>query len=210
MQSESDHSTHQPEPPRKSVAIQAPDYSRTLRPIAEVLTQPDFPKSALGEFVDVGGYTGVVTEIVNQSLKIRSPDGITKSFNVNGLRRIYGPVIRPEPAMPPLPPPAPESVLPSRSWTRPEPRSEPRRAEKPPEVEKVPPPLEPDFSKPVKNVTELVGRPDFPQCALGEHVEIAGYAGVVVQIINRSLKVRSQEETTRSYNADALRKLYKK
>jgi hypothetical protein len=43
---------------------------------------------------------------------------------------------------------------------------------------------------------------------LGEHVEIGDYTGVVVQIVNRSLKVRSRAETTRSYNADALKKLY--
>jgi hypothetical protein len=49
---------------------------------------------------------------------------------------------------------------------------------------------------------------DYPQSLLGEHIQVGDYVGVVVQIINRSLKVRSQAETTRSYNADALRKLH--
>jgi hypothetical protein len=75
-------------------------------------------------------------------------------------------------------------------------------------LERKAPMIEPDFSKPIKKITDLVRQPGFPQSALGEHVEIAGYTGVVVQIVNRSLKVRSQTETTRSYNGDALKKLY--
>ena len=39
-------------------------------------------------------------------------------------------------------------------------------------------------------------------------IEINGYTGVVVEIINGSLKIRSQEEVTRSYNAAVLKKLY--
>ena len=179
-------------------------FDRPCRPIAELLETPDFPRSALGEFVDIGGYTGVVTDIVNQSLKVKSPEGGTKSFNANGLRRIYGPrPALPESALPEIsrePPPPPPA--PSRS------RSEARRAPEEPVSAPKPAAIEPDFSKPVKNIAELVSHPEYPDCVLGEHVEISGYTGVVVQIINRSLKVRSPAEITRSYNADALRKIY--
>ena len=204
MQSDSDQPSQQPPSPRKSVAAQAPDYSRPIRPIAELLTEPDFPKCSLGEFVDIGGYTGVVVDLVNLSLKVRSPEGVTKSFNANGLRRIYGPVVRPEPSIP-LPEPPSRPSVPKRERER-----EPERPAPVSLAPRVPPAVEPDFNKPVKNIKELVGRPDFPQCALGEHVDVIGYTGVVIQIIGRSLKVRSQAETTRSYNADALRKLYAK
>lgn len=167
-------------------------------PIGELLTDPAFPKNILGKCVDIGGYTGVVSEIVNQSIRVKSPEGVTKSFNANGLRRIYGPRLIPDPVT--LPEASP-SLKPEKSvaWESPRPAPpEPKKAELP----------EPDFTTPVLEIRELVSRPDFPQCALGKHVNIAGYVGVVVQIVNRSLKVRSQAETTRSYNADALRKLY--
>jgi hypothetical protein len=163
-------------------------------PIAELLESPDFPKSALGKWVDIGGYTGVVTDIVNQSLKVRSPEGALKSFNANGLRRIYLRVIPPEP---------PPSLRPSLA---PSPRA--AEPEEPPAAPKPPPTIEPDFTRPVKDIALLVTRPDYPQGILGEHVQIADYTGVVVQIVKRSLKVRSHAEITRSYNADALRKLY--
>jgi hypothetical protein len=180
------------------VTIEAPDYSRPLRAIAELLTIPDFPRSVLGEHVDIGGYVGVVTEIVNQSLRVRSPEGVTKSFNANGLRRIYGPTV---------PPPEPPRL--STSTTRSGPTSAPwEEAPAAPPPPKIEPALEPDFTKPVKQISEFVKRSDYPRCTLGEHVEIAGYVGVVVQIVNRSLKVRAATEVTRSYNADALRRLY--
>ena len=164
---------------------------------------PDFPQSALGEFVDIGGYTGVVVEIVNQSLKVRSPERVTKSFNVNGLRRIYGPVIHPDP-MPMRPPEPPRAPVPA-PFKRRVPAPSPSA---PPPPVKVEPTVTPDFTKPVRKISDFVARPDYPQCVLGEHVEIGGYTGVVVQIISRSLKVRSTAEITRSYNADALRKLH--
>jgi hypothetical protein len=197
---------HEPEPhepmqpaPAQPQPAGEPDFTRPVRLIAELLENPDFPKSALGELVDIGGYIGVVTDLVGLSLKVRSPDGLTKSFNANGLRRIYGRVIPPDPipmtAEQPKPPaPAPRPRLPRTQAPPPPPP--------PPE-----PTVEPDFSKPVKKISEYVKRPDYPQCTLGEHVEIADYSGVVVQIHNRSLKVRSQAEITRSYNADALRRL---
>jgi hypothetical protein len=171
----------------RPVAGNEPNFNRPARPIAELVVADDFPRCALGELVDIGGYTGVVADIVNQSLKVRSPEGRTKSFNVGGLRRIYAPHVPPPPI---AAPPAVEASPP-----RPAP-------EQPPTV------LKPDFSKPVKPISAYVKRPNYPQCLLGEHVQIADYSGVVVQIVNRSLKVRSPAEVTRSYNADALRRLH--
>jgi hypothetical protein len=176
-----------------------PDFNRPVRLIADLLIEPEFPKSALGEFVDIGGYTGVVVDVVSQSLKVRSPEGVTKSFNAGGLRKLYGPRVLPEPIPMTIPPPPPP----------PTPTPRPRAAEPPPP----PPPkreviIQPDFSKPVRKIAEFVGRSDYPKCVYGEHVEIAGFIGVVVEIVNRSLKVRSPAETTRSYNTDALRRLY--
>jgi hypothetical protein len=190
MQSESDES----ESPRQPAPGSESDVIHPVRAIAELVAAADFPRCALGEFVDIGGYTGVVTEVVNQSLKVRSPEGRTKSFNVGGLRRIYGPAVRPEPYPEVAPVPA------ARPRETPEPP--------PPSPAKAEAQVEPDFSKPIRSIGEFVKRPDYPECVLGEHVAIAGYAGVVVQIVNRSLKVRSQGETTRSYNADALRRLH--
>jgi hypothetical protein len=208
MQTEPDKPSGEPspaaaEPKKPRVTAIEPDFTRPLKPIGELLADPEFPKSALGEFVDIGGYTGVVTEIVNQSVKVRSPEGAMKSFNANGLRRIYGPAVRPEPYPEPEIPSAPQPT-PSTPWVE----KLQSAAAPPPSLPKVERPIEPDFSKPVKKITEFVKRPDYPQCILGEHVEIAGYSGVVVQILNRSLKVRNPGEVTRSYNADALRRLY--
>lgn len=169
------------------------DFNRPAKPVVELVAMPDFPGSALGEMVDIGGYVGVVVDIVRESLKVRSQEGMTKSFNANGLRRIYGP--RPEP--PPVPA-APASPAPHRTFF-----SQPVAAP----VVKEEPKIEPDFTRPVKNIKDFVTRGDYPQCTLGEHVDVAGFTGVVVQIVNRSLKVRSSGEITRSYNADALRRL---
>jgi hypothetical protein len=169
--------------------------SRAARPIAELLEHPDFPKCAVGECVDIGGYVGIVVNVVGQSLKVRSPEGITKSFNAGGLRKLYGPRTRPGPF---------EELEIKASSERP--TAPP--AETPPPAPKREVIADPDFAKPVKNIVDLVGRADYPKCTYGEHVAIGEYVGVVVEIVNRSLKVRSSAETTRSYNADALRKLY--
>ncbi|MHC1766708.1 MAG: hypothetical protein AB9869_20785 [Verrucomicrobiia bacterium] len=193
MQPEPDPSASGTEPVHENSSTVQPNFSRALKPLAELVADPGFPHSALGEFTDIGGYTGVVVQVVKQSIKVRSPDGITRSFNANRLRTIYGPA--------PKPPPAPE----------PPPVSSPSRQEpSAPEAPKKPPAIEPDFTKPVRPIADLASRPDFPECVLGEHIEIGDYKGVVVQIVNRSLKVRSQAEITRSYNADALRKLHSK
>jgi hypothetical protein len=173
----------QPKPSGPSTPETGPDFGRPVRPIAELVVSLEFPRCALGEHVDIGGYIGVVTGIVNQSLKVRSPEGRTKSFNAGGLRRIYSPPVAAPLA--PGPPPSSEGPAPAP-----------------------PPPLEPDFSKPIKPICQFAGRPDYPNCLLGEHIDIAGFTGVVVQIVNRSLKIRTSAEITRSYSADALRRLH--
>src|SRR5690242_8102150 len=150
--------------------ITNPDFSRAVRPISELVVEADFPKNALGEYVDVGGYAGVVIDVVHHSLKVRSPEGVTKSYNVNGLRKIYGPVVRPEPIpeAKPAPPARPEPNL--APWERTPEVVVPKR-----EVI-----TEPDFTKPVKNIADWVTHPNYPKCLFGEHIEIGGYTGVVV------------------------------
>ena len=164
------------------------------KPIAEFASRADFPKCALGRFVDIGGFAGILVEIVNQSIKVKSSEGITQSFNFNRLRTIYGPRQITEPV-------------------EPTPMMEQRRpAEKEAAIAPPAPKREfiedPDFSAPVKSISEFAGRSDFPKCAYGAHIEIAGYPGVVVEIVNQSVKVRSIQGVTRSYNVPGLRKLY--
>ncbi|MCI0537532.1 MAG: hypothetical protein L0Z50_20140 [Verrucomicrobiales bacterium] len=173
-----------------------PDFNKPLRPIAAFAATDDFPRNALGEFVDIGGYTGVVVEIVSHSIKVRSQEGTTQRFNYNTLRRLYGPRIEPDPEVP-----VELSRPPSASQTASEMSSAPAQ---PREI------LDPDFNRPLKPIKDLAGRSDFPQCAFGEFVEIGDYAGVVVAIVNQSLKIRSRQGTSRKYNAEILRKLYGK
>lgn len=75
-------------PPREYIAD--PDFTAPMRPINDYAGQPDFPKCAYGRHVDIQGYTGVVVEFVKGSLKIQSPAGITRSYNAEVLRKLYG------------------------------------------------------------------------------------------------------------------------
>jgi hypothetical protein len=59
---------------------------------------------------------------------------------------------------------------------------------------------------PTKLISELVT--DLPGCTLGVFIDLHGFAGVVVELVGRSLKIRSHEGSTRSYNGDGLRKIY--
>lgn len=163
----------------------------TPKPIAELVVQPDFPKCALGENVDIGGFVGVISDIVNQSIKVKSPDGIVQSFNFNRLRTLYGPKVRPEL----------------------EPLSRSREAAEPEETKTPPAPVrnvitEPDFTTPIKPIKEFADRPDFPQCAFGQHVDIGGTAGIVIEIVKQSLRVMSSSGSIQSYNGPVLKKLY--
>jgi hypothetical protein len=160
--------------------------------IVEWARRPDFPQCTVGQWIDIRGYTGLVTGVVHNSIKVRSAEGTTQSFNFHRLRTLYGPVTHPEP-------------VPNR-----------RDAQQPSELSSAPPPAktkreliaEPDYTAPLKPIQDLVGGPDFPRCAFGQHVDIAGFKGVVVEIANQSLKVRTPEGITRSYNASGLRNLY--
>lgn len=179
--------------------IPTPNFDAPALPIGEYASRPDFPLCTLDQHVDIGGYAGVVVEIVLHSIKVRAREGITQSFNFNRLRTLYG--RKPEVVDPPRkterPPVAPKPVVVD---TEEDEEEEPEVAPEPA--------IRPDFSQPVRQIVEFVGRPDFPKCALGAHVEIGGYTGVVIEIVKHSLKVRSAGESTRSYNAATLRKIY--
>jgi hypothetical protein len=190
-------------PSEKRGVVAEPDFNTPLTPIVDFVARPDFPECILGEHVDIGGYAGVVVAIVKHSIKVRSQEGATRSFNSFGLRRIYGP--------PPELPPELKSENPRFAPVAPAPtvRSEPADEDEPPE----PAPRhevvdEPNFEQPIVSITELVARPDYPKCTFGRHVEIGGYTGVVVEILNQSLRVRSSQGTSRNYNALVLRNLH--
>ena len=156
-----------------------------VRPISDLVADPEFPSSAVGALVDIKGYIGVVAGVVNNSIKVRSAEGNMVSYNFHALRRLYG---RPNP---------PDATPPTT------------------EIEaKGPVLLEPEFnvplnfSAPLVSIEALASKSDFPACALGMFVDLHGFAGIVVAVVGRSLKVRSCEGATRSYNADGLRKIY--
>ncbi|MBA4150037.1 MAG: hypothetical protein H0X66_18150 [Verrucomicrobia bacterium] len=169
-------------------------------PISDFVARADFPDCARGALVNIGGYTGLVVDIVGNSLKVRSDDETTMSFNCHVLRRLYAP--REE-----LKPRVPESETDRKPESR-------RKTAKSTEVEPEPEPpkrniiTEPNFDLPIKPIRDFTGREDFPQCTFGVHVDIGDYKGVVVEIVKGSLKVRSPEEVIRSYNSQVLRKLY--
>ena len=171
----------------KSPALNVQDLNAAFKPIADFVMRSDFPECALGERLDIGGYTGVVVAVVKNSLKIRSSEGVTRSFNGYGLQRIYGP--------PADPGPTPIAAVPL-------PEIEPAKGPPRKVID------EPNFEQPVVPIAKLVANPGFPDCAFGQQVDIGGYTGVVVEIIKQSLKVRSPEGTSRNYNAAVLRNLY--
>jgi ribosomal protein L21E len=157
--------------------------------ISELVTDPDFPNSAVGAKVDIQGYTGVIVEVVKNSIKVRSADGHTLSYNFHTLRKLYGPRTEPE-AVP----------------TEPEPdTSTAPQAQARPDII-----LEPNFDAPLVPIETLVHRPDFPKCAFGVLVDLHGYTGVVVELVGHSLKIRSRDGALRRYNAEGLRKIYNK
>ncbi|MDB6112081.1 MAG: hypothetical protein JWR69_3831 [Pedosphaera sp.] len=181
--------------PAPKVIITNPDFDQPLKPISDLLTDPDFPKSALGENVNIGGTTGVIVEIVRNSIKVRSAEGGTMSYNVRALHKLYGPYTPPEPIIvAPAPAFAPAAEVPV----------EPKPAVKRQVI------TDPNFEIPLKSIEEFLDRTDFPKCAFGEFIDLRGYTGIVVEIVNRSLKVRSREGSTRSYNADGLRKAFRR
>ena len=195
MQSPTTSTNDQTAPPAAPTpaAIEEPDFSGTPQPISEFTGRADFPECALGAYVDIRGFAGVVVEIVNQSIKVRSSEGITQRFNAYRLKTLCAP------------PEHIEAVPTTRNIDRPKPEPAPAPESKPRVYI-----ADPDFSAPIQPINVYACQPDFPKCAYGKHVDIQGYAGVVVEIVKGSLKVHSQAGTTRSYNGEVLRKLYGK
>ena len=192
-----ENTVHGQEAPGAGGVITNPDFSGTPQPISLMTERADWPRCALGAYVDIHGFEGVVIQINNQSIRVRSSDRITQQFNAYRLKVLFAPPDRsapvrsiqvPNPEAPaPEPPPRPAPAEPVRKFVE-----------------------NPDYTLPVRAIRTYASRADFPQCAYGQHVEIPGYAGVVVEIVKGALKVRSQEGQTRSFSAAALRKLYGK
>lgn len=179
--------------------IAEPNFEgKTPVSITEFAGRTDFPKCTLGEFVNIGGFTGMVVEIVKQSLKVRSQEGSTRTFNSNGLKKLYAPALPPEPEEISSP-----SVSISPSVTI---ENEPTPAASAEPARRVI--TEPDFNQPLKAIRVFASAADFPECAFGKYVDVRGYEGVVVEIVGGSLKIKSTDGMTRSYNAVGLRKLY--
>ena len=170
-----------------------PDFDTPLKPIADFVSRPDFPECVLGEHLDIGGYTGVVIAVVKQSIKVKSSEGALRSFKSYGLQRIYGRA----------PEIAPAVETPSPSFDVPKIPGESLKAAPVREIIE-----EPNFEQPVIAIAALLANPAFPKCAFGQHVEIGGYTGVVVELANQTLKVRSREGTSRNYNLVLLRNIY--
>jgi hypothetical protein len=175
-----------------------PDYTRTPRPIRELAGRSDFPQCALGVYVDIQGFAGVVVEIVRDSIKVRPSDGVTQRFNANRLRTLYAPPVHIE-AVAPLVETGHATPAAESEATQPESETSARVY-----VEN------PDFAAPIQPIGDYANQADFPRCAYGRHVDILGYTGVVVEIVKGSLKVQSPAGITRSYNAEVLKKLQSK
>ena len=189
-----DHETAPPAPVQ--VGIAESHFSGTPLPIEEFAGRADFPKCTRGAYIDIRGFAGIVVDIVNQSIKVRSAEGITQSFNSHRLKSLYAPATHPEPMPVTLHPDRPEPAA----------RTEPARS-----VPAAPPRVyiaTPDFTAPIQPIREFAGQPDFPRCIYGKHVDIQGNTGVVVEIVKGSLKIQSPAGTTLSYNAEVLRRLY--
>jgi hypothetical protein len=185
-----------PVPTRRVIA--EPDFTGTPQPIRELVTQEHFPQCLLGAYVDIQGFAGVVVEIVKDSIRVRPPEGMTQRFNIHRLKTLYGPPVYTEPV--------PSTANVERAQADAGSKAAAAEPEAPPRVCIA----DPDFSAPIGPINEYASRPDFPQGAYGKHVDILGYTGVVVEIVRGSLKIQSPAGITRSYNVEALKKLYGK
>ena len=67
---------------------------------------------------------------------------------------------------------------------------------------------EPDFAGAPQPIDDFAGRADFPQCVLGAYIDIQGFAGVVVEIVKDSIRVRPPQGMTQRFNANRLKTLY--
>ena len=192
-----------PPAPTRTV-IAKPDYSEEPQSISQFTTRADYPGCLHGVHIDIRGFAGVVVEIVNQSIRVLSPEGILQSFNFNRLKTLNAPPDRS------VPMPSTRGV--ERPPTDAATESQPDAAAETPATEE-PERIyiaEPDFSEPCQLINAYAGQPDFPQSAYGKHVDIQEFTGVVVEIVKGSLKIQSPDGIIRSYNAGVLKKLYGK
>lgn len=187
-----------------------PEAAAAAIPISDLIAREDYPQCVVGQTVEIRGSVGLVVQLVGQSLKVRQTEGRMLSFNVHVLRKLYGPVLRNEeianaPAQRRTEPTAAKPEASKRAPVEPvaelEPEPETARAARLVVVN-------PDFDAPLTPIATLLKQADFPKCALGLHVEIAEFTGVVVELVNQSLRVLSVDGLRRSYNVPALRKLY--
>jgi hypothetical protein len=160
---------------------------RSPKLIGALAAREDYPQCALGEWVDIGGVEGEIFDIVGNSLKLRTSEGVARSFNYHTLKKLYGPVVHIGPT-------------PRYQEEEPPPASAPVSYEIP----------DPNFDQEVRSVNEFMAVPDFPKTTLGKLIEVNGYVGVVVEIQGQSMKLRSRNGTSRKYNGAVLRKLQAK
>lgn len=177
-----------------------PRYDGTPRPITEVVVEPDFPKSALGEYIEIGGLAGIVTEIVNQSLKIRSKDGVTQSYNGNVLKKLYAPAPRPTPP----PEPERESYRSATDDLDDEEQDEEHSTAEDDDTQVA----EAKFDGPALPIGDFVTQPDYPKCLVGVHVDIGGFTGVVVELADKTLRVKARHGSSQRFNANVLKRVY--
>ena len=170
--------------------ITTPDFSGTPQSIAEWTQRPGFPNCVLGAYVSIRDFDGVVVEIIGQSLRIVSPDGIKQRFNGDRLKTLFAPRDR---------------TKPKAAANKPRPTEKTPSAD--PESERVHI-TEPDFSAPIRAIRVYASKPTFPKCAYGKHVDIPGYTGVVVEIVKDSLRVQAETGGIRRFNSGVLKKLY--
>lgn len=194
-----------PSSPEPEGVMTDPGEQPPLTAIADLAVRPDFPQCAIGQLLDMGGFTGVAIEVVNQSLKVKSPEGFTRSFNIPGLRRRY----TPPPPLLPLLAVDPETDSEPATTVTVLPPSQPRKTT----ATDAPAPrrhvaAQINFDQPVKAIRVFAGRRDFPECTLGELVDIRGFSGVVIEIVRNSLQVKAEDGSLRTYEAELLRKLF--
>jgi len=177
--------------------------------IRDLTDLPDFPACTVGMNVDIGGFHGVVLEIVNRSMRVKAPEGNIQSFNTQVLKKLYGRHVRTEePPTSYTPKAAAPTTKVSETRTRQAAPPEPDDTVEP-EAKPVRTVIEePDFERPVRGIRDVVIEPDYPKSSFGQYIEIEQFQGVVVEIVKNSLKVRSSDGELRSYNGIVLKKLY--
>lgn len=209
------------EPDTQPSSVETPPSAPVLSPpaggqdaaaptlIRDLTDLPDFPACTVGLNVDIGGFHGVVLEIVNRSMRVKAPEGNIQSFNTQVLKKLYGRHVRNEE-------PPTNSTSKAADPVAKVPESRTRRAATPEPDDTIEPESkparvvieEPDFELPVRGIREIVVEPDYPKSSFGQHIEIEQFQGVVVEIVKNSLKVRSSDGELRSYNGIVLKKLY--